>query len=228
VRVDHGRRHIRVAERFLNPPDVRTGLEQAGGRRMAQGVAGNARCDTSPLRSTPDHLPAPSLLNVVASYDPRSWIGGEPVRREEPPPQPFGPGGRTLETGRPRNGGTGFHQADGTDPLMFPERASSGSGRSKPEPLRGSGWQWFPRFQSGQRVVRNARTTPQPSRTSPGPREYRGSASKRSLPWPRTSPGLVVPNAMASVQGCRSRAHVLSPYSDLYRRQDKCLMRTSA
>lgn len=69
--VDHGRPHAPVAEKLLNGADVVAVLQQMGGERVAEGMAGGALCDVALADSLANRLLDGRRVQVVAYFFPR-------------------------------------------------------------------------------------------------------------------------------------------------------------
>ena len=63
--VDHSRGDIRMAEQFLNRPDVVPFLQQMRGKRVPQRVAVDFFVDIRPLRGSTDSLLQPVLMDMM-------------------------------------------------------------------------------------------------------------------------------------------------------------------
>jgi hypothetical protein len=96
VRVDHRGADVTVAEELLHGPDVVVVLEQVGGERVSEGVAGgdlgNARGTDGVLHGTLEN----GFVQMVAATLPAETIHVESRGGEDPLPRPLAPGIRVL------------------------------------------------------------------------------------------------------------------------------------
>ena len=96
MRVDHRRRDILVTEQLLDGANVAAALEQVGGERVAEGVAGRALGDSGSEHGPPDGLLEHGLVQVVAAALPRLGVQVEPGCGEDLLPGPVPPRIREL------------------------------------------------------------------------------------------------------------------------------------
>src|SRR6056297_640629 len=78
MRVDFRGLHIAVAKLLLYRADIRAGLEQMGGERMPQGMAGDRLLDARSARRHAHQLIQAGLVEVVAAQELRARLQAEP------------------------------------------------------------------------------------------------------------------------------------------------------
>lgn len=75
--VNLGRFTILVSEQFLDCPDVIPILQKMCGERVAQGVGACGFDNTGALHGLFDYPVQGLFVNVVSSFNPGPWIGGD-------------------------------------------------------------------------------------------------------------------------------------------------------
>jgi len=88
MRIDHGRLDIGVPQKLLHGTNVVTGLEQMGGKAVAEGVWANAFGDTGQLASFVDGFLDTVFVQVMALSRAAARINGKPISGEDILPEP--------------------------------------------------------------------------------------------------------------------------------------------
>jgi len=96
VSVDHCGFDVFVTQEFLDGADVVAVLQQVGGERVAEGVAGNAPGDAGPAGGSLDGLLQAVGVEVGAAEHACARVGGESVGRKDVLPGPFSAGVRVF------------------------------------------------------------------------------------------------------------------------------------
>ena len=74
MRVNHGRAHVGVAEKFLNGANVVAGFQQVCGERVSEAVTGRAFVDCRPSDGERDFAADGGLVSVMPALHPGSRI----------------------------------------------------------------------------------------------------------------------------------------------------------
>src|SRR5512136_1327946 len=81
VGIDLGGGDVGVAQHHLDGADVRTTLQEVGGKGVAQGVRGNLLADSRSESISPDHLPK-RLTREGTARRPHEETGAQPSSNE--------------------------------------------------------------------------------------------------------------------------------------------------
>src|SRR3989454_11676938 len=102
VGVNHRRAHVLVTEQFLDCADVVTILEEVGGERVPERMAGRLLREPCLQDSLADRALDDGFMQMVPPTLARGRVDVQARGREHPLPRPLAPGVRILPAERPR------------------------------------------------------------------------------------------------------------------------------